>query len=49
MVKMVMFMKDGSTQTYEIKTFKPNLVLADAVFVFDLKPFKADQITDERD
>jgi len=49
MVKMVMFMKDGSTQTYEIKTFKPNLVLADAIFVFDLKPFKADQITDERD
>ena len=49
MVKMVMLMKDGSTQTYEIKVFKPNVELADAVFVFDLKPFKADQITDERD
>ena len=49
MVKMVMLMKDGSTQIYEIKVFKPNAELADAVFVFDLKPFKADQITDERD
>jgi outer membrane lipoprotein carrier protein len=49
MVKMVMLMKDGSTQTYEIKVFKPNVELADAVFVFDLKPFKADQITDERE
>ena len=49
MVKMVMSMKDGSTQTYEIKVFKPNAELADALFVFDLKPFKADQITDERE
>lgn len=49
MVKMVMLMKDGSIQTYDIKSFKPNVVLADPIFVFDLKPFKADQITDERD
>ncbi len=47
--KLVMIMKDGTTQSYEIKTFKPNLVIADNVFVFDLKPFKADQITDERE
>lgn len=47
--KMVMLMKDGSTQSYEIKSFKANTEIADNVFVFDLKPFKADQITDERD
>lgn len=48
-VKIIMLMKDGTTQSYEIKSFKPNAQLADAVFVFDLKPFKADQITDERE
>jgi outer membrane lipoprotein-sorting protein len=47
--KLAMMMKDGSTQSYEIKSFKPNAEIADNVFVFDLKPFKADQITDERD
>lgn len=47
--KLVMMMKDGSTQSYEIKTFKANAEIADNVFVFDLKAFKADQITDERD
>ncbi len=47
--KLVMFMKDGSTQSYEIKSFKPNMDLPDASFVFDTKGFKADQITDERD
>jgi outer membrane lipoprotein-sorting protein len=47
--KLVMLMKDGSTQSYEIKLFKPNLEISDNVFVFDLKQFKADQITDERD
>jgi outer membrane lipoprotein-sorting protein len=47
--KLTMMMKDGSTQGYEIKSFKPNAEIADNIFVFDLKPFKADQITDERD
>ena len=47
--KLVMVMKDGTTQSYEIKSFKPNAEIPDNVFVFDLKPFKADQITDERD
>lgn len=47
--KMVMMMKDGSTQSYEIKMFKANLEIPDNIFVFDLKPFKADQITDETD
>ena len=47
--KLVMMMKDGSTQSYEIKSFKPNAEIADNVFIFDLKLFKADQITDERD
>ena len=44
-----MLMKDGGTQTYEIKSLTPNTELADAVFVFDTKSFKADQIVDERD
>lgn len=48
-VQLKMLMKDGGTQLYEIKTFKPNLELADALFVFDTKAFKADQIIDERD
>ncbi len=47
--QVVMLMKDGSTQTYEIKSFKTNTEIADAVFTFDLKPFKADQIIDERE
>ena len=47
--KLVMLMKDGSTQSYEIKSFKPNVDLPDASFVFDTKGFKADQITDERE
>jgi chaperone LolA len=44
-----MMMKDGSTQVYEIKSMKPNEELADAVFVFDTKGFKPEQIIDERD
>ncbi len=47
--KLVMLMKDGTTQSYEIKSFKPNVELPDASFVFDTKSFKPDQITDERD
>ncbi len=44
-----MQMKDGSTQTYQIKSLVPNTPLADNVFVFDTKSLKADQIVDERD
>ncbi len=47
--KLVMLMKDGTTQSYEIKSFKPNVDLPDASFVFDTKGFKPDQITDERE
>ena len=47
--RLMMMMKDGTTQSYDIKTYKPNAEIADNVFVFDLKPFKADQITDERE
>ena len=36
-------------QEYIFRVSKPNVEIADAAFVFDLKPFKADQITDERD
>jgi outer membrane lipoprotein-sorting protein len=47
-VEVKKFMKDGSMEVYEIKSFKPNLEIADAIFVFDTKGFKADQINDER-
>ncbi|MCD6020168.1 MAG: outer rane lipoprotein carrier protein LolA [Bacteroidetes bacterium] len=47
--RLMMMMKDGTTQSYDIKTYKPNVEIADNVFVFDVKPFKADQITDERE
>lgn len=48
-VKMKVTMKDQSSNVYDIKGFKPNLEITDASFVFDTKPFKADQIIDERD
>jgi outer membrane lipoprotein-sorting protein len=48
-VQLKMLMKDGGKQIYVIKTFKPNTEMADAMFVFDTKGFKADQINDERD
>lgn len=48
-VQMKMIMKDGGTQVYEVKSLKPNLPLADNLFVFDTKGMKADQISDERD
>jgi outer membrane lipoprotein-sorting protein len=48
-VQLKMMMKDGGTQTYDIKSLKPNIEIADSNFTFDLKGFKADQINDERD
>jgi outer membrane lipoprotein-sorting protein len=48
-VQMKVLMKDGTMSIYDIKAFKPNLEIPDASFVFDTKPFKADQIIDERD
>lgn len=47
-VKLVMLMKDGGQNVYDIKTLKPNLEIADLVFVFDTKTLKPDQINDER-
>ncbi|MDO9000920.1 MAG: outer membrane lipoprotein carrier protein LolA [Bacteroidota bacterium] len=46
--KLVMIMKDGGQNVYDIKTLKPNLEIADIVFVFDTKGLKPDQISDER-
>jgi outer membrane lipoprotein-sorting protein len=46
--KLLMLMKDGGQNVYEIKSFKPNLEIADPVFVFDTKALKPDQISDER-
>ncbi len=48
-VQLKMLMKDGGTQIYDIKSFKPNAEIPDPTFTFDTKPFKADQIIDERD
>jgi outer membrane lipoprotein carrier protein len=48
-VQMKRLMKDGGTELYEIKSLKPNVTMADNVFVFDTKTLKADQINDERD
>jgi outer membrane lipoprotein-sorting protein len=48
-VEVKMMMKDGGTSVYDIKVMKPNVEMPDNIFVFDLKGFKADQISDERD
>lgn len=49
-IKMLkLMMKDGSTQTFEIKKFYPNLEIADANFTFDTSKFKKDQVIDERE
>lgn len=47
-VKLLMLMKDGGQNVYDIKALKPNLEIADPVFVFDSKTLKPDQISDER-
>jgi outer membrane lipoprotein-sorting protein len=43
-----MLMKDGSTQTYTIKTFTPNAVIADSEFTFDAKAHPGVSIEDLR-
>ena len=48
-VRLKMMMKDGGTQTYDVKSLKADAAIADSQFVFDLKGFKPDQINDERD
>lgn len=47
--QLKMMMKDGSMQVYDVKSMKPNTEMADAMFVFDTKGMKPDQINDERD
>ena len=49
MIQLIMLMKDGGTQVYDIKSLKTNSDLADKLFVFDTKRLKPDQINDERD
>ncbi len=48
-VQMKSMLKDGGTDVFEIKSFKPNSEIAETVFTFDTKNFKPDQITDERE
>jgi outer membrane lipoprotein-sorting protein len=45
--KLVMLMKDGGTQTYELKTLTPNLDIIENQFVFDSKACKC-EVIDER-
>jgi len=47
-VKLKMMLKDGGMQTYDVKTLKPNVEIADTQFTFDTKGLKPDQINDER-
>lgn len=47
-LQLKMLMKDGGSQVYDIKSIKTNTEMPDAQFVFDLKGFKPDQISDER-
>jgi hypothetical protein len=42
-----MLMKDGGTQTYELKTLTPNLDILENQFVFDSKACKC-EVIDER-
>jgi outer membrane lipoprotein-sorting protein len=48
-VRMRMMMKDGGSQTFDVKSLKPNLEIPDSQFIFEMKGLKADQINDERD
>jgi outer membrane lipoprotein-sorting protein len=48
-VQMKRLMKEGGIELYEIKSLKPNIQMADNLFVFDTNSLKADQINDERD
>jgi outer membrane lipoprotein-sorting protein len=45
--KLIMLMKDGGTQTYELKTLTPNLDILENQFVFDSKSCKC-EVIDER-
>ncbi|MBS1651208.1 MAG: outer membrane lipoprotein carrier protein LolA [Bacteroidetes bacterium] len=47
--QMKLLMKDGTKQVYEIKMFKTNSEIQDALFTYDAKSLKPDQINDERD
>ncbi|MBI3512056.1 MAG: outer membrane lipoprotein carrier protein LolA [Bacteroidetes bacterium] len=46
---VVFLNKDGSTTTYAVKTFTPNLVVADSTFQFDTKTHVVKQTIDMRD
>jgi len=45
--KLTMLMKDGGTQTYEVKTMTPDIDLSDTLFTFDTKACKC-EVVDER-
>jgi outer membrane lipoprotein-sorting protein len=47
-VQLKKLLRDGGTEVYDIKQFKPNTEIPESAFTFDTKNFKPDQITDER-
>ena len=47
--QLKLIMKDGSIQVFEMQKLESDLNLADAVFTYDTKGLKPDQINDERD
>ena len=42
------FEKNGSRYTYSTSSFKPNVVIADATFVFDAKKYPGVEVIDLR-
>ena len=44
-----LIMKDGSIQVFEMQKFEPNIVFNDALFKYDTKGLKPEQINDERE
>ncbi|MFN5181448.1 MAG: LolA family protein [Bacteroidota bacterium] len=46
-ITLQLMMKDGSSQSFDIKKFSPNLEITDSEFNFDTKKFKPDQVVDE--
>lgn len=49
LVQITILMKDGTSQTYTVNKFNPNISLADTTFVFDAKSYPGVEIEDLRE
>ena len=47
-INVVFMNKDGSSITYNVKTFTPNTEISDAMFQFDLKAHPGTEVIDMR-